>query len=411
MPLFAAPPKGAKEAAKPAVNPAQKAAETLRAIEEYRFNDALNLADQYAKVFNAGAADTLPSPDDLRTRALMGINMLDRVQEVEILERYIVDVTAVAPFLNQKLGSTLFLDDITFRELGIPLPPESDNVQNSAYLYPNGRTVLWDDSEGEGAALMVSRELSDGRWDAPEQFVTLKSLFPDEQVGSTITTPFVMQDGVTLYFGADGPQSLGGLDIFMTRCDPVSGEFLRPLNMGMPFNSPANDFLLAVDEANGEGWWVTDRGMAERPDSVAIFRYKLPGETRINHPADDPDLLAVARGDLPEEQTRIVDMEDVEITLPFPHEDPELSKAIVLPDGRRIESEDLEETTVAKTAVRRWRETLDSFNERQREVEALRRQYVTDKDVADRLLKAEQGLENERRALRQARNAAIRAIQ
>lgn len=403
--------KPAKEAApKPVATPAQKASAVLKALDDYRFSEAINLADQYAKVFNAGAADSLPTPDELRNRALMGTNMLERVQEIEILERFVIDAQDVAAFLNSKLGYPLLLDDVAFTALGVPMQNDSTYVQSS-FLFPNGRTVLWSDTEGDEATLMVSRLLSNDEWDAPEGYVTLKELFPDEEYGSTITSPFVTQDGITLYFGADGPQSLGGLDIFMTRSDPETNEFLRPLNMGMPFNSPANDFLLAVDEQNGEGWWVTDRGMAERPDSVVVFRYKLPGETRVNHSVDAPDLIVVAKSSSTEINTTVIELDDSEITLPEKSTPVEDEVAIILADGTRITSADMVDSTVAQTAVERYLEAMQAYNMHKRDVEALRAQYSTDKSVKAELLEAERALEAERQALRKTQNAAIRAMQ
>lgn len=397
-------------APKPVVNPAQKADEVLKALDEYRFSDALSLADQYAKVFNAGAADTLPSPEDLRNRALMGTNMLERVQEIKILERFVIDAQDVAAFLNQKLGYPLLLDEEAFATLGVPMPSDSIRVQSS-FLFPNRRTVLWSDPEGDEAALMMSQLLSNDDWDTPEVYMTLKDLFPDEEVGHTITSPFITQDGITLYFGADGPQSLGGLDIFMTRSDAENNDFLRPLNMGMPFNSPANDFLMAIDEQNGEGWWVSDRGMADTPDSVVIFRYKLPGETRVNHPADAPDLLTVAKGDSEQIPATDVELEDNEIFLSQPPAPVSEEIALVLADGTRITSADMVDTTVAKTAVNRYLDTMQAYMEHTRRVESLRTRYSTDKTVKDELLQAEQALEAERQALRTTQNAAIRAMQ
>ena len=398
------------EVEKPVTNPAVQAAEVLAALDAYRFNDALRLADRYAKVFNDAAADTLPSPEELRTRALMGTNMLERVQEVDVLERYIIDAQDVAAFLNQRLGYTLFLDEDAFGELQVPLAADSTYVQ-SAFLYPNGRTVLWSDDTADEAKLMVSRMLSDNTWDVPEEYITLKGLFPDEECGYTMTAPFVAQDGVTVYFGADGPQSLGGLDIFMTRCDPETGEFLRPLNMGMPFNSPANDFLLAIDERNGEGWWVTDRDMSQMPDSVMVYRYKLPGETRVNHPADAPDLVEFAKGVLGDDKTHIVELEDTEILLPEEEKTEPVPVALELADGTLITSVDMVDTTVGRAAVSRYLDALQAYKNTRRDVEELRARYAEDKSLKDTLLKAEQNLEAQRAALRKIQNAAIRALQ
>ena len=89
--------------------------------------------------------------------------------------------------------------------------------------------------------------------------------------------PFVMTDGTTIYFAAQGTESLGGYDIFMSRYDPDEHRFLSPENIGMPFNSPANDYLYVIDEFNNLGWFVTDRNTSG--DSVCIYIF-IPNEIR-----------------------------------------------------------------------------------------------------------------------------------
>lgn len=83
--------------------------------------------------------------------------------------------------------------------------------------------------------------------------------------------PFVMADGVTLYYAAQSEESLGGYDIFVTRYNSDTKQFLKPENIGMPFNSPANDYLFAIDELNNLGWFVTDRNQPADKVCVYIF--------------------------------------------------------------------------------------------------------------------------------------------
>ncbi len=83
--------------------------------------------------------------------------------------------------------------------------------------------------------------------------------------------PFMCSDGVTLYFASDGDGSIGGYDIFMTRMDTESGRFLRPDNVGMPFNSTANDYMLVIDEVANLGWFATDRNQPEGYVCVYVF--------------------------------------------------------------------------------------------------------------------------------------------
>lgn len=107
-----------------------------------------------------------------------------------------------------------------------------------------------------------------------------------------IRYPFVMNDGLTLYFAGNGKESLGGYDIFVTRFNPETGTYLTPENIGMPFNSGANDYLYAIDEVNNLGWFATDRNQPQ--DSVCVYVF-IPDETRATYNAETDGLPLMAR--------------------------------------------------------------------------------------------------------------------
>ena len=83
--------------------------------------------------------------------------------------------------------------------------------------------------------------------------------------------PFMFADGVTLYFASDGEGSIGGYDIFVSRMDTETGRFFRPDNVGMPFNSTANDYMMAINEMANLGWFVSDRNQPEDKVCVYVF--------------------------------------------------------------------------------------------------------------------------------------------
>ena len=47
--------------------------------------------------------------------------------------------------------------------------------------------------------------------------------------------------------------------------------FYIPDNYGLPYNSTANDYFLAIDERNNLGWLVSDRYQPE--DKVCILYF------------------------------------------------------------------------------------------------------------------------------------------
>ena len=96
---------------------------------------------------------------------------------------------------------------------------------------------------------------------------------------TAINYPFVMSDGITLFFAAKGDKSVGGYDIFTTTFDSESGKFYQPQNYGLPFNSKANDYFLAIDEYDNLGWLVSDRHQPE--GKVCIYTFE-PQESRVS---------------------------------------------------------------------------------------------------------------------------------
>ena len=80
--------------------------------------------------------------------------------------------------------------------------------------------------------------------------------------------------------GADakGSESIGGYDIFITRYDSEGGRFFKPENIGMPFNSEANDYMYVIDELSQIGYFVTDRRQPE--GKVCVYTFIPPTSRR-----------------------------------------------------------------------------------------------------------------------------------
>ena len=47
----------------------------------------------------------------------------------------------------------------------------------------------------------------------------------------------------------------------------------------MPFNSPFNDYMMAIDETNQVGWWATERGA--KPGFVHIYKFIFEEEAEF----------------------------------------------------------------------------------------------------------------------------------
>lgn len=107
------------------------------------------------------------------------------------------------------------------------------------------------------------------------------------QPESDTNYPYVLLDGVTIYFASNGKESLGGYDIFITRYNTNSDTYLTPEQMGMPFNSIYNDYLLVIDESKELGWFVSDRFQPEGKACIYLF---IPDESRSRVESDDMEV-------------------------------------------------------------------------------------------------------------------------
>lgn len=123
-------------------------------------------------------------------------------------------------------------------------------------------------------------------WSAPTELEGL----PDN---GDSNCPFMLSDGVTFYFSNNGEGTVGGYDIFVTRYNSETGRFLKPDNVGMPFNSTANDYMMAIDELNGLGWFATDRRQPE--GSVCIYTFVWNEGRKPYYDTDDLSPDAVRR--------------------------------------------------------------------------------------------------------------------
>ena len=101
--------------------------------------------------------------------------------------------------------------------------------------------------------------------------------------------PFIMVDGLTLYFASTGHNSLGGYDLFVTRHNLMTNNYLIPTQLNPPFNSPFNDFMLAIDEEKGIGWFVSDRF---QPSGYVVVYTFIPNPHVQLIDSDDIEYLA-----------------------------------------------------------------------------------------------------------------------
>ncbi|MBQ2839117.1 MAG: CDC27 family protein [Muribaculaceae bacterium] len=265
------------------------------AYKQYRFDDAETLLNKYQNALSKAKKEIPGDIDLLSTRILNARNMLDRVEHIQIIDSINVDRDAF--FKHYKLSSNCgSLNPIsilpqTFASTQVEIHPESlplENIKsltNTAVFQPESKTqMIWSMNDYLGTeTIVLSSILSDGTWETPQ-------LLNENLCNGNSNYPFIMPDGITLYFANDGENSIGGYDIFISRKD--EDGFLQPQNMGMPYNSPYNDYMLVIDEFSGIGWWATDRNNIKGKITIYMF---IPNESRVNYPSDDTNIINLAK--------------------------------------------------------------------------------------------------------------------
>lgn len=197
-------------------------------------------------------------------------NMKSSIRRVMIIDSVVVDADR---FLN-----------------AIPLPSNCGQLSTTAdflqtattgtaFVNEFGNKAYYSNIDQEGHSRMMTRDKLQNKWSAEAAVEGIdQQLLPNH--------PFMMPDGITLYFAQKGEESLGGYDIFVTRYSSEDGRFFNPENIGLPFNSKANDYMYVEDELDELGWFVTDRNQPE--GKVCVYTF-VPSRNRVNIDTDDMD--------------------------------------------------------------------------------------------------------------------------
>ena len=233
----------------------------------YRYDEAVENYETHIEWLDEKNRDTEQAEaelSELRKKA----RMFKSVEKVAVIDSFVVNKNNfLDAYKISKTSGTILL-----------------NESKNGTLYENemGNRRIFSEMKDSLMQLYTQEKLLDG-W---EEKVAIESLNDD----CNLNFPFLMGDGTTLYFASDGEGTLGGYDIFVTRYDSEDNTFLRPSNIGMPFNSIANDYLYAVDEFNNLGWFVTDRN--QPADTVCVYVF-VPNESKqlYNYEATDPQVI------------------------------------------------------------------------------------------------------------------------
>lgn len=271
-----------KKTAKAEYNSEAELAKAKELFDSYAFDEAVEQLETAIEKGKKAEAD-VSKEEALLQKAQVGAEMLPGTERVVFIDSTVVDSKDVlgAMRLSPECGKLAALAVIVknaawARELA-PAP---------AYVNQFGDKLLLAYPDSDGVKRIASSfKLGDG-WTTPKHLDGMSGVKGEQNF------PYLLADGVTLYFAKADEEGLGGYDLFITRYDTQTKTFLKAENMGFPFNSPANDYFCAIDETIGIGYLASDRNQPQ--GKVCIYRF-IPNSTRDTYQLTDENAVQVRR--------------------------------------------------------------------------------------------------------------------
>lgn len=247
-------------------------------FQEYHFDEAVSCIESFLAQPKITPAEKNKF-SKLLEKAKIGSQLIQRIEAITIIDS--IQTQKKDFYKYYSMG----------KDLGTIIPSRQirKNAPDEAYAYRSqrGDRIVFADSLRHRLGLYGTFQMIDS-WSDPTPL--------SDQVNNTgnmINYPFVSSDGVTLYFASQGSNSIGGYDLFITRFNTKENTYYAPQNMGFPFNSTSNDYLMVVDEINNIGWFATDRRQPE--GKVMIYKYVINTEKKLVQTSDSSYLRLAAQ--------------------------------------------------------------------------------------------------------------------
>ena len=242
-----------------------------------------NASDNYYPVLSADERSMVYMTD---LKFYNGIFMTTRTgntwsEPVNITPQVESDGNAYPVFLTAN-GKTLYLINGTGNSRDIfvsyfrdgfwtkmePLGPviNSPRAEAFASLSPDENTLFFTSNRRGGYGgfdIYSSRKLPNGEWGQPENLGPVINTPYDE------ASPYLSNDGTTLFFTSEGHYNMGGFDIFYSVTDE-NNQWKNPVNIGFPINTTA-DNMFFYPVKNGKFGYVA-RILPEGYGGLDIYR-------------------------------------------------------------------------------------------------------------------------------------------
>lgn len=242
----------------------------------YRFDEAVENYEAYIEMLEK-KKQPVEAYEKLLNTAKLSARMLKGVEDVAIIDSFVVDKKDFlkAYKISEESGK-LFTYNEYFKA-------EGDN-EGTVYLTELENKLFYGDKAGGKDLNIFSKNKMLDEWGKAGKLPDVINTPGNENY------PYVLSDGVTVYYASDGEGSMGGYDIFVTRYNTNTDSYMIPDNVGMPFNSPFNDYMFVIDEYNNLGWFASDRYQPEGKVCVYVF-IPNPSKQIYDYESMDNDII------------------------------------------------------------------------------------------------------------------------
>ena len=181
-------------------------------------------ADRLGGSVNSDAHDVVFSFNDEGSNIFYGISKYKDFDYSNIYSK---------PFKEEVAG------DIPFK---FPIEINSGEWDADAYFYNDTIVLFSSDRAGGfgGKDLYISFKNRKGKW--------IKAVNLGKEINGPYDeiTPFLGNDGKTLYYSSNNVDGMGGFDVYQSSFAPKDGGWSKSSNMGMPINSAGNDSYFRI---------------------------------------------------------------------------------------------------------------------------------------------------------------------
>lgn len=225
---------------------------------EYRFEESVSAYSKALEMVTTGQVKDSSLILTISDKILLSENGRSMTGFV-----YIPSVVARHKFSKEDFFLYYPLKDRSWRKAPNQLDTLSGKYAKAIYAPAESDIIYFSAQDEDGIRNIYKTEKGDSLW-------TLPALINEQMTSAADEIyPMLSQNGKLLYFASKGLYGVGGYDLYVSKWDEDAGDWSVPVNMGFPYSSPADDFLLAGSEDGKYVLFASDRGCPA--DSVWVY--------------------------------------------------------------------------------------------------------------------------------------------